>query len=186
MVKAEPRESVVEAARQIEAEYREGVASTDVPPRVLNAHAAASLATDDTFQFREHTYRVSPLPWAAGVRLLYVQAELERMPHFLMKLHRDTPVDDYEGFVEQARPHLRAIERSVAEAVDIIYHLSRVEGGWLARRRYRYRNPFEGATMGELMALLGFFSDCRMKRHGLRLGSPSTPEPANRFPVTPM
>lgn len=124
-MKAIPLEVIQQRARDDQAKR-----FSAAPPKVRNAQALVALGEFRPRRFRGMGYRVPPLSFSAGARLLVVSQMLLRP-------------SDHEGAVQAAR-----------KVMGDLYRRQRF-GAW---RRPR-RNPFRDATAHEIAAEIDFLLD---------------------------
>ena len=107
------------------------------PPKVRNAQALVALGEHRPLRWRGHAYRVPPLPFRDGARLLVVS-------QVLAAEYEEAGGDVWAEVFELAAP-----SRALARA--------RIMCGDLVQRRRFSRNPFRNATPAEVRDLIAFF-----------------------------
>lgn len=128
------------------------------PPKLVNLAPTVAVEAGDRFRFRGRRYHVRHLPWLAGLRLLFLQTKLSEAT----ERAKDRTLD---------APFMLDLEREWAEGVRLMWQHAEPIDAW-DRLTKRWRsNGFGNMTLGEGAALLGFFSDCRMRRERLEFES---------------
>lgn len=186
-MKPAPRDSILQASAEIERalgnpdpRLSEGAVSSgdmdailaaltrpDAPPRPINLPTLATILDRDLFQYRGVWYRVPKIPWPNGLALLLLQWEFDDAPNVLERADRIDPERlQVEGV---ARRELARMENLIGRILALFRELCEpvsIFDRWSSR--WRKGNPFASMGLAEIVALMAFFSECRMKRPDLR------------------